>query len=267
MHHQTLPLLIHLHHRDLFIHRLLGLHGVARLISVGGLPPLSTMYLPNTFESSAEDSSFKSSVGPSRKRCRSSVATVTSSIHATRDLVLSCVDLLPPRKRFRDSISPKDSVEEDNYIDVLKDIEADAVTIKDEVEDEVESSNRVTIEVGVDMAVGIDILMEALAAYEVTHAANALEAKNQSQNGSDGDNGNGRNRNGGDGDGGDGNGGDGNGGNGNPNENNRGARPVAQECTYQDFIKCQPLNFKGTEGVVKCPTFLHFPHLIMHGPS
>nr|GEW04252.1 hypothetical protein [Tanacetum cinerariifolium] len=24
-----------------------------------------------------------------------------------------------------------------------------------------------------------------------------------------------------------------------------------QECTYQDFIKCQPLYFKGTEGVVE----------------
>ncbi|GKA70748.1 reverse transcriptase domain-containing protein [Tanacetum coccineum] len=26
---------------------------------------------------------------------------------------------------------------------------------------------------------------------------------------------------------------------------------VARECTYQDFMKCQPLYFKGTEGVVK----------------
>nr|GFB06608.1 hypothetical protein [Tanacetum cinerariifolium] len=26
---------------------------------------------------------------------------------------------------------------------------------------------------------------------------------------------------------------------------------VTQECTYQDFMKCQPLYFKGTEGVVK----------------
>ncbi|GJW26167.1 hypothetical protein Tco_0039978 [Tanacetum coccineum] len=26
---------------------------------------------------------------------------------------------------------------------------------------------------------------------------------------------------------------------------------VARECTYQDFMKCQPLFFKGTEGVVK----------------
>ncbi|GKG03550.1 hypothetical protein Tco_0311186 [Tanacetum coccineum] len=25
---------------------------------------------------------------------------------------------------------------------------------------------------------------------------------------------------------------------------------VARECTYPNFLKCQPLNFKGTEGVV-----------------
>ncbi|GKF93300.1 hypothetical protein Tco_0280019 [Tanacetum coccineum] len=25
---------------------------------------------------------------------------------------------------------------------------------------------------------------------------------------------------------------------------------VARECTYPDFLKCQPLNFKGTEGVI-----------------
>ncbi|GKE71540.1 hypothetical protein Tco_1529612 [Tanacetum coccineum] len=77
--------------------------------------------------------------------------------------------------------------------------------------------------------------LEALAAHEATRATNALEAENQSQNGSDGDNGNG---------------GNGNGRNGNSNENGIGDRPVAMECTYQDFMKCQPLNFKGTEGVV-----------------
>ncbi|GJS66073.1 hypothetical protein Tco_0680637 [Tanacetum coccineum] len=86
---------------------------------------------------------------------------------------------------------------------------------------------------------------EALAAHEETRAANALEAENQSQNDSNGDNGNGGNR-----DGKNRNGKNRNGGNGNPNENGRGDRPVARECTYQDFMKCQPLNFKGTEGVV-----------------
>ncbi|GKB07807.1 putative reverse transcriptase domain-containing protein [Tanacetum coccineum] len=72
--------------------------------------------------------------------------------------------------------------------------------------------------------------------------------ESQSQNGSDGDNGNGGNGNGGNGNGNHGDGG--NNGNGNPNENGRGSMPVARVCTYQDFVKCQPLNFKGTEGVV-----------------
>ncbi|GKE90719.1 hypothetical protein Tco_1571814, partial [Tanacetum coccineum] len=133
--------------------------------------------------SSAGDSSFESSAGPSRKRCRFPAATVTSSIHVTRALVPSHADLLLPRKRFRDSISPEDSVEEDIDTDVLEDIEADAtvvevavdrdvvtgidagidievdvrIDVEDEVEDEVESSDRGTIEVGVDVAARIDI--------------------------------------------------------------------------------------------------------------
>ncbi|GJX51753.1 hypothetical protein Tco_0278598 [Tanacetum coccineum] len=141
------------------------------------------MYPPTTSESSARDSSFESSAGPSRKRCRSPAATMTSSIYATRALVPSCTDLIPPRKRFRDFISPKDSVEEDIDTDVLNDIKADAIAVEvavdrdvearvdagidievdvrvdveDEVEDEVESSDRGTMEVGVGMVVEIDI--------------------------------------------------------------------------------------------------------------
>nr|GEY32132.1 reverse transcriptase domain-containing protein [Tanacetum cinerariifolium] len=62
---------------------------------------------------------------------------------------------------------------------------------------------------------------EALAAYKATHAANALKAKNQSQNGSDRDNGNRGN-----GKGGNGNGENENGKNKNPNENNSDARQL-----------------------------------------
>nr|GEY28084.1 reverse transcriptase domain-containing protein [Tanacetum cinerariifolium] len=326
---------------------------------------LSTMYPLMTSDSSAGNSSSKLSAGPFRKRCRSPAAIMTSYIPATIALVPYRADLLPPHKRFRDSISLEDSVEEDIDTDVLEDIDADAtivevaldrdvvtkvdagidmevdvgVDVEDEVDDEVESSDRGTMKVGVDVAAGIDIpdgmlmhddverleqrelearsliasgeraslldqvaslersnvriqdtmmmeraranrfwrhvsfteselrqirrfcyydkirfrrletfanmaithsgmspeaiealvnqpMEEALVAYEVTPAANVLEAENQSQNGSDGDNGNGGNRNGG----------DGNGGNGNPNKNNRGTRPVARECTYQDFM-------------------------------
>ncbi|GKF05884.1 hypothetical protein Tco_0036552, partial [Tanacetum coccineum] len=92
--------------------------------------PLSTMYPPTTSESSAGDSFSESSARPSHKRRRSPAATVNSSIHATRALVHSRADLLPPRKRFRDSISPEDSVEGDIDTDVLEDIEADATAVE-----------------------------------------------------------------------------------------------------------------------------------------
>ncbi|GJZ68343.1 reverse transcriptase domain-containing protein [Tanacetum coccineum] len=123
------------------------------------------------------------SAGPSRKRYRSPDTTVPSSIPALRVLVPTLVNLLPPRKRFRDSILPKDSVEEDIDADVLEDIKADAmvvevatgmyietrvdagigmevddrVDIEDEVEGEAESSDKGTMEVGVDVVSEIDI--------------------------------------------------------------------------------------------------------------
>ncbi|GJW18189.1 reverse transcriptase domain-containing protein [Tanacetum coccineum] len=343
--------------------------------------PIGRLYHthPVRNHSSTGDSSSESSAGPSRKRGRSLATIMTLPIHATRALVPSHADLLPPRKRFRDSILPKDIVEEDINMDVLEDIEADATVVEvavdrdvearvdvgidmevdvgddveDEVEDEVESSERGTMEVGVDVIAGIDIpdvmlmpdvvehleqveeglqdiydhvieislqriedietghielesrslivsgerasLLEQVASLErsnarlrgtmmmervradrfrrrvrfmkselrqihrfryydrmrfrrletfanmtITHSGMTPEAENQSQNGSDGDNGNGGN----------GNSENENNGNENPNENNRDVRPVARECTYQDFMKCQPLNFKGTEGVV-----------------
>ncbi|GKA81983.1 hypothetical protein Tco_0788731, partial [Tanacetum coccineum] len=129
-----------------------GLHGVARPITIGGLP----YYLPCIHR--------RMSPGLSRKRCMSPAATVTSSIYATRALVPSRADLLPPRKRFRDSISLEDSVEEDIDADELTDIKANATADEDEVEDEVESSDKGTIEssdkgtieVGVDVVDGID---------------------------------------------------------------------------------------------------------------
>nr|GEW92311.1 hypothetical protein [Tanacetum cinerariifolium] len=106
------------------------------------------MYPPTISESSAGDSSSESSAGPSRKRCRSPAAIVTLSIHSTRALVPSRADHLPHHKRFRDFISPEDSVEEDIDTDVLEDIEADATLLSD----------KGTMEVRVDIDAGIDIL-------------------------------------------------------------------------------------------------------------
>nr|GEU49938.1 putative reverse transcriptase domain-containing protein [Tanacetum cinerariifolium] len=308
--------------------------------------PLSTLYPPMISESSVGDSSSESYAGTSRRRCRSLDATMTSSTHTTKALVLSRADLLPPRTRFRDSISLEDSVEEDIDTDVLEDIKADATAVEVAVDWDVEVGIDAGIGMKVDVRIDIedkvtrsspvieveeglqdiydhvieiplrriedietrnkefearsmiaggeraslldqvaslkrsnarlrDTMMmervradrfwrrnltitrsgmtpkaikelvnqrveESLATYEATRAANALEDKKQSQNDSDDDNGNGGNVNGG----------NGNGENENPNENNRDARPVVRECTYQDFMKCQPLNFKGMEGVV-----------------
>ncbi|GJY27978.1 hypothetical protein Tco_0403745 [Tanacetum coccineum] len=337
--------------------------------------PLSTLYPPTTSESSLGSSSERSldssspSPGPSRGICRSPTTLVPSSTHVLRLIAPTPADLLPPRKRFRDSYSPEDSREEHMEVDTAN-AEAVADVREDDEKFEAEASAADTKKIAVDPLVigdssesfrggipdledtiydivhymsevhidriteiettqrqletsqmvasgeraslvkGIGSLRleylkvramlsierdqidsihwhmalsqeefrqvrrdrddtwrrlkrsestmtitrsgmtlkaieklinrrveEALAVHEETRAANALEAENQSQNGSDGDNGNGGN-------------GDGENGNGNTNENGRGNRPVARECTYQDFTKCQPLNFKGTEGVV-----------------
>ncbi|GJT95887.1 putative reverse transcriptase domain-containing protein [Tanacetum coccineum] len=76
--------------------------------------------------------------------------------------------------------------------------------------------------------------------------------------------------NGGNGYGGYGDGGNGNGGNGNGNGNGgeygynfRGFMP-ARECTYQDFLKCQPLNFNGKEGVVRLTHWLEKMEIVFH---
>ncbi|GKE41035.1 hypothetical protein Tco_1464440, partial [Tanacetum coccineum] len=79
------------------------------------------------------------------------------------------------------------------------------------------------------------------AALEARRVNRDLKLGNGNDNGGDGNGngtGNGNNR----GDNGDGN--------ENRGVNGRGDRHVARECTYQDFMKCQPLGFKGIEGVV-----------------
>ncbi|GKB67177.1 hypothetical protein Tco_0928589, partial [Tanacetum coccineum] len=88
--------------------------------------PLSTLYPPTTSESSSGDSSERPlhssshSAGPSRKRCRSPVDSVPSSTPVMRSLAPTRADLLPPRKRFRDSYSSEASIEEDTEIDPIE---------------------------------------------------------------------------------------------------------------------------------------------------
>ncbi|GJR78546.1 retrotransposon protein, putative, ty1-copia subclass [Tanacetum coccineum] len=52
--------------------------------------------------------------------------------------------------------------------------------------------------------------------------------------------------------------------NGNPNVNAGGIVTVARKCTYQDFVKCQPLNFKGTGGVVGPSRWIEKMETVFH---
>ncbi|GJV76226.1 putative reverse transcriptase domain-containing protein [Tanacetum coccineum] len=91
----------------------------------------------------------------------------------------------------------------------------------------------------------------ALKAYDAAkNPGTETEMENEQQEdnvGANGDNGNG-NANG----------------NGNHNVNNGGVVPVARECTYQDFVKCQPLNFKRTEGVVGLTRWFEKMEMVFH---
>ncbi|GJR14587.1 reverse transcriptase domain-containing protein [Tanacetum coccineum] len=106
---------------------------------------LSTLYPPTTSESSSGDSSERPlhssspSIGPSCKRCRSPVDSVPSSTPFMGSLAPTRVDLLPPRKRFRDLYSSEASIEEDTEIDPIEtkvDIEL-GIGDRDDVRDHV----------------------------------------------------------------------------------------------------------------------------------
>ncbi|GJX31237.1 hypothetical protein Tco_0241092 [Tanacetum coccineum] len=64
------------------------------------------------------DSSSPSS-RPSRKICMSPTTLVPSPTHVSRSIAPTHADLLPPRKRFRDSYSPEDSREEHMEVDTV----------------------------------------------------------------------------------------------------------------------------------------------------
>nr|GFC79623.1 hypothetical protein [Tanacetum cinerariifolium] len=111
---------------------------------------LSTFYPPTTSESSSGDSSerprhlYSLSAGPSRKRCRPPTDFVPSSTPVTGSLAPTRADILPPRKRFRDSYSPETSMEEDIEIDTTKtkDGRELAIVDEDDVRDQVEVDPR-----------------------------------------------------------------------------------------------------------------------------
>nr|GFA58847.1 hypothetical protein [Tanacetum cinerariifolium] len=227
--------------------------------------PLSTFYTPTTLESSLGDSSERPlhsssySVGPSRKRYRSSANFLPSSTLVMGSLAPTHTDLLPIRKRLRDSYSSETNMEKDTEIDNTKTEDGRELDIVDrddardcveivprDVRDNTEEYEADT-SAGDTFKVGIN-LMSAPVADEESKEPIGEDSSNSSgtrdgivrsfkdmlidlddvvhefyHHMSEGGNGNG---------------------------DGRGDRPIAHECTYQDFMKCQPLSFKGTEGVV-----------------
>ncbi|GKE25869.1 hypothetical protein Tco_1441253 [Tanacetum coccineum] len=109
------------------------------------------------------------SAGPSRKRCRSPVDSISSSTPVIGSLAPTYADLLPPRKRFRDSYSSEDSIKEDTKVDPIKtevDIELgigdgddvrdhvkiDPRDVRDDIKEyEVDTSAGDTVKIGIDL--------------------------------------------------------------------------------------------------------------------
>nr|GEU38660.1 hypothetical protein [Tanacetum cinerariifolium] len=249
---------------------------------------LELHHLESSLDSSSKrslDSSLPSA-GPPRKRCRSSTTLVSSSTLVLRLIASALADFLP-RKWFRDSYSSKANGEEHMEIGTT-----DAETVADlgiggQKEFEAEASAGGMMEIVVDPLVtggifestGGDVpdleeragladrikslgqeklRVRALLCIERDyvdslrrHMANSnIRLGNGNDEGGSGNS--------------DGNGNRGWNGKGNHNENDRDARLVVCECTYQDFMKRQPLNFKGTKGFVGLISCFEKMEIVFH---
>ncbi|GKF45280.1 hypothetical protein Tco_0131832, partial [Tanacetum coccineum] len=107
--------------------------------------------------------------GPSHKRCRSPVDSAPLSTLVMGSLAPTRADLLPPRKRFRDSYSSEASIEEDAEVgpietgvdielgigdgdDVRDHVEIDPKGVRDDTKEyEADASTGDTVEVGIDL--------------------------------------------------------------------------------------------------------------------
>nr|GEW50275.1 putative reverse transcriptase domain-containing protein [Tanacetum cinerariifolium] len=187
-------------------------------------------------------------------------------------------NLLPPPKRIRSfdfAMNLKDCLDESSeslveideciaYTDALRGEAIDArVVVETVAQEEVKTSAKGPVEVRVDRAThpvvsgggsyrGAKMTREAVNELIARRVAEALETHDAARNldplvegGDEQGDENGGNSNG------NGNGNGGGNGYGNHNMNPRGFMPVSRECSYQDFLKCQPLNFNGIEGVVE----------------
>ncbi|GJT41829.1 hypothetical protein Tco_0941694 [Tanacetum coccineum] len=249
---------------------------------------------------SIPDSSFDSPAAsiarPSHKRLRSPIISVPLATPLPGALSPVRVDLLPSRKRIRDIDTDITAAEAAVAREADTRVEVDIrINREDEVKEEVKSSHRGTIKIGVDTVVepvvsedthvptddedsrerdqghritiptAIRTGMTPVTIEEMIErrVAKALEAyrnhkptrENVDEHGDDNGNGN-KNSNG--------NGLGGGNRNINPNVNVGGVVPATHECTYQYFLKCQPLIFKGNEGVVGLTRWFEKMEMVFH---
>ncbi|GKB40649.1 hypothetical protein Tco_0885591, partial [Tanacetum coccineum] len=223
------------------------------------------------------------SAGPSRKRHRSPMTSVPALSHVSGALSPVHADLIPSPKRVKDSgyladveVDPREiSLRDDAIVrlNALRDRGIDARVVVEAIDqDETETGVRGRVKVRVERVTHpVEVTYETLGdlvqrkmpntrsgasmtreefeelvnhrvveEMEAREAARTLEPLNENVDEQEGENG---------GNGNEGNGNRGNGGNGNHGMNYGGFMPVARECTFQDFLKCKPHNFSGTEGV------------------
>nr|GEW02666.1 putative reverse transcriptase domain-containing protein [Tanacetum cinerariifolium] len=207
--------------------------------------PLSTLYTLTTLESSLNSSFERSldssliSAGPSRKRCKSPTTLVSSSTPVLKLIAPTPANFYHLVRGSKSHTHPR-IVERSIWRLVLlmqRLLQIWVLVMELELILKMASTGG-TIKISIDPLVtggnsestrGYAPYLE-LEARQLMASGERAERKCVNGNGNHGDGGNKEN--------------------GNPNKNGRGAMPVALVCTYQDFVKCQLLNFKGTEGVV-----------------
>ncbi|GJU38594.1 putative reverse transcriptase domain-containing protein [Tanacetum coccineum] len=200
---------------------------------------------------SSFDTPASSFAGPSRKRHRSPAVLVS--------LATPVPGALSPDDSTEESY--EDYTEQDIDSDVQADIDADTVTVEAAAAREAD----IGVKIGVDTVVEPVVSEDTPVPTDDEEAYRYREPTRENGDGHEDDNGDDNGNGNGDG-GGTGNGnalGRGNGA-GNHNVNVGGVVPVARECTYQDFVKCQPINFKGTEGVVRLTRWFEKTKTVFH---
>nr|GEY80581.1 reverse transcriptase domain-containing protein [Tanacetum cinerariifolium] len=178
----------------------------------------------------------------SRKRRRSPMTSIPGLPLVSGALSPVCADLIPSPKSVWDigyltdvEVSPRETrVERVTHLAMLDDIPEPVQKGAAKVTKIPNTQSRASMTYEeVEELVAYRVAKE----MEARKAARKLETLNENEEEQEGENGG--NENGGNGE------------NKNHGINYKGFMPMARECTFQDFLKCKPHTFSGTEGVVR----------------